>query len=187
MRYFKLMEDYGGEDDVVCRIEDTHGFEYEVDMGKFINNWNADMTFYFDLQEGNRFTDYLSNDLGWFLVSKKFKNIIERLEVRAQYLPVNLVNLENNKRLDEYVVVNVLDVIDAINLKNSDCSIRFLKNGEKFVSIRKYALNENKINGKHIFKLKGDEIPIFVFQTFKQLIEENNITGCDFLEVEVVS
>jgi hypothetical protein len=186
MRYFKLMEDYGGEDDVVCRIEDTCEFEqYDLKLGNFINNWNADMTFYFDLQEGIRFTDYLSNDMGWFLISKRFRNIIEELGVKAQFLPVNLVNLENNQRLDEYVVVNVLDVVDAINLDRSTYTV-FEMEDEKIYNITLYALNENPINGKHIFKLKGKEIPIFVSQTFKQLVEENNITGCDFLEVEVV-
>ena len=50
-------------------------------------------------------------------------------------------------------------------------------------SVRKYAVSEDKINNKKLFKLKGDEIPLFVSETFKQLVEESNITGCKFLEI----
>ncbi|API92409.1 hypothetical protein J32TS6_41620 [Virgibacillus pantothenticus] len=82
-------------------------------------------------------------------------------------------------------LTKLLDVVDVINYERSTYTIFELED-EKIYDITKFALNENKINGKHIFKLKDKGIPIFVSETFKKLVEENNITGCDFLEVEVV-
>ncbi|MCM2603436.1 hypothetical protein NDQ57_01795 [Rossellomorea marisflavi] len=79
MNFFKLIVDDSNDDDVVVHCENTHGFkQYELKEGKFIENWNDTITFHFNLHEGSEFTDYLANNLGWFIVSKKFKNLIEK-------------------------------------------------------------------------------------------------------------
>lgn len=181
MNYFQLILDYSN-DDVVVHCEDTHGFEqYELSEGKFLGNWNENITFYFDLRDGTRFTDYLANNLGWFMVSKKFKDLINRVEEDIQFLSVNVVDFEGKYKLenDEYFVANVLGVVDALNLENSDYHVTDL-DGERIYSVSKYAVSEDKINNKNLFKLKGDEIPLFVSEIFKQLCEESSITGCEF-------
>src|SRR5699024_5184349 len=185
MRYFKLILDDSNDSDVVVYCEDTHGFEqYELKEGGLIENWNENITFYFNLTDGNGFTDYLANNLGWLTVSRKFKDIIKKIGGDVQFLPVNVVDFESKSKIDndEYFVANVLDIVDALNLENSDYSVMDL-DGEKIYSVRKYAVSENKINSKNLFKLKGDEIPLFVSETFKQLVEESNITGCEFIEI----
>lgn len=189
MIFFKIILDTTDDIDVVVNCENTLGFEqYELKEGNFLKNWNENITFYFNLHDGNRFTDYLANNLGWFIVSKKFKNLINKIEDEGvQFLPVNVVDIESKTRLedDEYFVANVLEVVDALNLENSDYSLMDL-DGEKIYSVRKYAVTKEKINDKNIFKLKGDEIPLFVSETFKQLVEESDITGCKFLEIKTI-
>lgn len=188
MKYFKLILDDSNDNDVVVYCEDTHGFEqYELKEGNFLENWNDNITFYFNLYDGNIFTDYLANNLGWFIISNKFKDLINIIGGGCQFLPVNVVDFESKSRIedDEYFVANVLDVVDALNLENSDYSVMDLE-GEKIYSVRKYAVSEEKINKKNSFKLKGDEIPLFVSETFKQLVEENNITGCEFIEIRTI-
>lgn len=185
MKYFKLILDDSNDNDVVVHCEDTHGFEqYELKEGNFLENWNDNITFYFNLYDGNRFTDYLANNLGWFIVSKKFKDLIKKIEEDVQFLPVNIVDFESKYQIenDEYFVANVLGIVDALNLENSDYSVMDL-DGEKIYSVRKYAVSEDKINNKNLFKLKGDEIPLFVSETFKRLVKESNIIGCEFLEI----
>jgi len=53
------------------------------------------------------------------------------------------------------------------------------------ISIEKYALKRNPIEDHHIFKLKDDTIPTFVSEEIKNIVEENNFLGFDFLEVRV--
>lgn len=187
MKYFKLILDTTNDNDVVVNCENTLGFEqYELKEGNFLKYWNDNITFYFNPHDGNRFTDYLANNLGWFIVSKKFKSLINKIEEGVQFLPVNVVDIESKTRLDdEYFVANVLEVVDALNLENSDYSVMDL-DGEKIYSVRKYAVTKEKINNKAIFKLKGDEIPLFVSETFKNLVGENDITGCGFLEIKTI-
>lgn len=185
MKYFKLIIDDSNDNDVVVHCEDTHGFEqYELKEGNFLENWSDNITFYFTLHDGNRFTDYLANNLGWFIVSKKFKDLIKKIEEDIQFLPVKIVDFESKYQIenDEYFVTNVLGIVDALNLEDSDYRIMDL-DGEKIYSVRKYAVSQDKINNKNLFKLKGDEIPLFVSETFKRLVKESNITGCEFLEI----
>ncbi|WP_397537123.1 imm11 family protein [Rummeliibacillus pycnus] len=188
MKYFKLIIDDSNDNDVVVHCEDTLGFEqYELKEGNYLENWSDNITFYYNLRDGNRFTDYLANNWGWFIVSEKLKRLINTIGEGVQFLPVNVVDFESKTRIedDEYFVANVLEVVDALNLENSDYSVMDI-DGEKIYSVRKYAVSEEKINNKNIFKLKGDEIPFFVSETFKQLVEGSNITGCDFLEIRSI-
>ncbi|MBS3682285.1 maleate cis-trans isomerase [Ornithinibacillus massiliensis] len=188
MKYYKLLLDDSNDNDVVCHCENTHGFEqYHLKEGKFIDNWNEDITFYFNPMDGNRFTDYLANNLGWFIVSERLKELINTLGGNVQYLPVNVVDIESKSSIDkaDYFVANVLDVVDALNLENSEYSVIDL-DGEKIYTVRKYAVSNSIINNKNIFKLKGDEIPLFASETLKQSVEENNISGCDFLEIKTI-
>jgi hypothetical protein len=188
MKYYKLILDDSNEKDVVCHCEETFGFEqYELKEGKFIENWNKNITFYYNPKEGDILTDYLANNLGWFIVSKKFKDIINELGTsEIQYLPVNIVDLESNSNKNIYYVANVLEVVDAIDLEHSDYSVMELDN-EKIYSIRKYALKQEGIINKDLFKLNGDEIPLFVSESFKHSVETYNITGCDFSEIRTIS
>lgn len=187
MRYFKLLLDDSNGNDVVGHCDNTYGFEqYELSDGEYIHDWNKDTTFVFNPSEGDRLTDYLANNLGWFIVSTRFKRVLYDLnEDGVQYLPIKVVNSEDKTVLNDYYVANVINVVDAINLEYSDYSVINFGD-EKIYSIRKYALNKKAIKINHLFKLKGFEIPIFVSELLKELVTKNNITGCDFLEVKVV-
>ena len=53
MRFYKLLMDDSDDRDVVAYCTDTKGFEqYELLEGKYIHNWNNEITFYFDPKEG---------------------------------------------------------------------------------------------------------------------------------------
>lgn len=188
MRFYKLLKDYTNEKEIFCMCENTFGWQqYELSEGNQISDWNEEITFYYNPADGNQVPDYIHNNLSWFIVSPLFEKILKEIKSEGiQFLPINIKNKENDGPIHGYSIANVVNVVDAIDYKNSTYSVFELDN-EKIYDITKYALNENKINGKDIFKLKGDEIPIFVSEVVKELIEKNNITGCDFLEVEVTS
>jgi hypothetical protein len=187
MRYYKLLLDDSNQNDIVCYCKDSYGFEqYHLKEGKWIKNWNENLTFFFNPSEGSRETDYLANDLGWFLVSSKLKNLLQELaNNEIQFLPVTVVNSENNGLLEGYSVANVLSVLDVLNFDFSDYSVIELDD-EKVYSIKKYAINQNNVTEFHIFKIEGAEIPIFVSEVFKDMVSKNRFTGCDFLEVKAI-
>ncbi|WP_082705899.1 AHH domain-containing protein [Aneurinibacillus sp. XH2] len=175
------------DDDIMCYCEETYGIEqYQLKEGKLFKSWNERITFYYDPNEGERQTDYLANNLGWFVVSSKLKRVLDSLEKgNIQYFPVRIIDKCTNEPLEGYFVANIINVVDALCLEHSKDSV-FELDGEKIYSVQKYALTKENVAGNHIIKLKGDEIPVFVSEKFREEIEKNGIIGCDFQEVKVV-
>lgn len=187
MKYYKLLYDYENDKKAVCcRCDELFGMDkYLTEKGLFIQEWRNDITFFYDTDNNLELTDYLGNNLGWFIVSLKLKTILEELEGCIQFLPIKLVNREKGKEIQNYYVANIYSLIEALDLENSKYS-EFNLREEKILSIKLYALKRTKIENKHIFKLKESYMPKFVSEQVKLTMEQYGITGCDFLQVKVV-
>lgn len=117
---------------------------------------------------------------------KKFRELIEDVveENVIQYLSVNLFDTKDRVENTEYKVANLLDIIDALDLEHSKYDV-FTLGDEKIISVEKYALNNQMVQGHDIFRLKDDTIPVFVSERMKDIIENNSLTGFAFIEVDV--
>lgn len=158
----------------------------ELYEGKVINDWNKDFTFYYNSKEGYKYVDYQSNNLGWFLISPKFTQIINSVGVKGiQFLPVIIKEVNTGEILEGFSVVNITRLTEALNLQNSVYS-EIEARGKKYINVIKYALSKDKLNGLNFLRLKDHEFVTFVSDEIKIELEKNKITGCDFLEVKVV-
>lgn len=187
MKYFKLLFDYEHDRDYVyCnRMNLEESYRYIESAGEKIVLDNK-IKLFIDDNSGNVFPDYLPNCYCWFIISEKFKEIISRLmEINIQFLKVSLTDPTGNELLNKYYVANILDIVDAIDLKESEYDIYSYKDIEVY-SFRKYALQSKMLNDKHIFRLKKSTIPIFVSEQFKKLVQKHHLSGVDFLEVKIV-
>lgn len=186
MEYFKMLYDYDNDTNAIC-CESDELYEldrYDVEKGIFINNWDNRITFYYNPQEGDKETDYLGNDLGWLIISERLKLILENNKITGiQYLPIMIKNKLSSKKLNNYYVANICNLVDALDLEKSVYSILELDENEKIFSYKVHALMEEKLKGLDIFKLKEDNVPKFVSKKIVNLIKENDITGFDFNEV----
>jgi len=140
----------------------------------------------YEPSKGYEPTDYMDNDIDWFVVSSKFKNVMEKMGgTDIQYLPVMFKNNENSSILDDYFVANICSSIEALDFDKSD--YRYLESkGRKLLSVSRYVLKGDFIKGYNILRLKESNIPIFVSEKFKDTVESNNLTGCEFMEVAVI-
>ena len=187
MKFYKLIYDYENDDNYInCSKANLKGVnEYTVCNGIYVNEWKKDMIFDYDPEEANIKTDYIGNVYGWLIVSEGFRNATKMLtEDSIQYLDVGIRDISNRNIDTSYRIANVIDVVDAVDLEKSKYD-EFDLGDEKVLSFEKYALKETVIARHHIFKLKNDEIPTFVSEEIKNLIQANNLTGFEFLEVEV--
>ena len=185
MRYYKLIYDYEQDDNYAnCDVASIGNMdEYITISGKEIKQWGR-VVFEYDSTEGNVLTDYLANPHRWFVVSENFCNKTQKiLENQVQFLPVKVIDRFSGIEVDSYFVANIVTVIDALDLDNSKYDV-FELDDEKIISVEKYALKSSEIVNRHIFRLKDDTIPIFISETLKKVIEDNDFTGFEFLEVD---
>lgn len=189
MKYFKLLYDYENDTDSVLGIaKEMDGIDqYDLKKGCYIEKWNPNLTFCYDSNEGDVFTDYLGNNLAWFVISNRLKVLFETIGCeKIQYLPVKIYNINDNSVTDDYYVANIFNIQDALDLENSKYDEWIIDDTSKMLSIECHALKEDKLRGIHILKLQADPFPIFVSEKVKSAIKKHGITGCDFLEVKVV-
>ncbi len=188
MEYYKIMMDISGENDVVCHFENDYGIQqYELKSGKEFNKWDGRFEFYYNEDEGSLVTDYLANDKGWFLISNRFKNLIESYNVSAQFFPANIKEKTTNKQISDFFICNVTHVVDALCLEESDYLTITNKRIGVVYAVRKYAVYESKLQGVDLFKLgNGQSIPTFISQRFKDELQSQNITGMEFAKIRTV-
>ena len=188
MRYFKLAYDFENDDNYVIVTSNNNFEDYDnkIVKGEFVNDWNKEIKFEYNIEDGKIFTDYLASDNGWVIVSKKFRDIMKEITKECiQYLDINIVNSMTGEEDKSYKVANIIKLVDALDLENSTYDF-FELDDEKILSVEKYALKKEEISNYDIFKLEGETIPIFVSERFKKIVEENSLVGFKFLEVKVV-
>ncbi|MDE6887894.1 MAG: hypothetical protein K2P45_04515 [Eubacterium sp.] len=187
MRYYIVAYDYeNGDDYIYCHQSELGGIdEYAVTDGVRIDSWK-NIVLRYSSKEEDVLSDHLANVHGWPVVSAKFRELTNAfLAEQVQYLPIKVLDVEHGKEIDTYYVVNAVCLIDALDLEHSTYDDITLDD-EKVLIVEKYALNRSKIKGEHMFRLKGDTIPLFVSEEVKDVIEDNALTGFTFIEVELV-
>ena len=188
MKYYLLSYDYENDDEyiIITATNKAEKYNYNMLKGEKIENWDEDVIFQYSNDEGIIFTDYLASNNRWLVVSEKFRRLIGEIESDSiQYLDIKIKNSRTDKINDTYKVANVITILDALDLENSQYDV-FELDDKKILSIEKYALRKNMIENKNIFRLKDDTIPIFVSERFKNIVEENSLIGFQFLEVKVL-
>lgn len=188
MKYFKLMYDYEHDDNAIFLEIDINSLifdRYDTERGIVFETWDNNIDVIYDKSKGEVITDYIANELAWFIVTDKFKTIIESINNNnIQFLKIRAKCKNSTEELDVYLV-NICNVIDALDLNNSRYRVYETGKNEKMLSIQKYAIKSDKVQGYDLFRLEGDYVSIFISERLKKCIKKNGITGCDFLEVKI--
>ena len=185
MNYYKVSIDMNIENDIVCHYNNDYGIEQNTMVsGKHFNDWDGRMEFYFNKEEGSVWTDYLANDKGWFLVSNKLKEILETLNTDIEIFGVN-IREGGTSSYEMYYIANIVRVVDALCLEISDYFETKIEGFDTIYTVSKYGIYKDKVEASDIFKLgNGQEIPLFCSEKFKQLVEDNNLTGLAFTKIK---
>ena len=187
MKYYELSADVDKENVIICHYYSDFNVPYlQLIVGEKCESWNDDTEFYFLSEEGNIWTDYLFNDKGWFLVSKRLRAILEKLNTDIQFLRITVKEKNNVEPSREYFAANILRMVDALCLEKSKYFETNVKGIGTVYTISEYGVYANRTEGSDVFKLKKwQNIPIFVSETFKKVIEAYGITGISLREINV--
>ena len=136
------------------------------------------------VEKGINPLDFTLGSFDMPVVKTNIGQMIESLAAAdVQRIPVRI------GRFDEYEILNVLTLRNAIDEELSEISRWEEKDGRpekvgKYFAIGELVLREKQINHAKIFRLKDWELPLIVCETIKLNLERLNTTGISFKELK---
>jgi hypothetical protein len=129
--------------------------------------------------------DAIDNHDNYLLVSPALQAFLEAEGgARAEYLPTQILNHKGRVASDEYVVVNVLDVVDAIDLDRSDVKWNNI-DPDKITRFRTLVLDEERIPAdRRMLRLKHFPNRLLVREDLAEAIRDRGFTGVSFVPTE---
>ncbi len=170
------------------------GFERrDIGKGILIDKWDDVIEFSFSKNDDRyKIYDKLDNSLGMDIVSEKFKNILEKNNIKGiQFLPLKSIkDLDNNIYLEKYYYMNVTNILPTkvLDLEKSRYYYSEVR-GEIILNVDFPCLKINDVEDNDIFRVKINKYnntPVYFSQKIVNLIKDNNLTGFDFYNISHV-
>ena len=193
MKYYKILRDDENikKSDLVCKsvsnYEETYGItKNDLYSGVKIANWDDRFVFEYRASEGNTFSDFIFNNLGWYIISPKVQKILRELNLgdEIQILPVQIREIESNEIVSSYAVLNIYKFVDAFDRDNSDFREKTVK-GKTILFIKKFAFQKIGIMGSDLFRVEENKFAAFISEKVVNKFLQNEVTGVDFREIKV--
>lgn len=185
MSFYKVIYSETEESTVVLCDYDLRGFKYtNLLVGETVEQWDENVCLYYD-KEGV-WEDYLANPLHWPVASERFAMLLDRRAAGSiQCFSARLQNRLNGELKPGYYVVNVTELIPALDLDRSDYD-SFSPEKGRVHRLHKPVISCAKVrSGAHIFRLAEYPFSLIVSGELRETILDSEITGIDFWEVEI--
>lgn len=120
--------------------------------------------------------DVFSIDTSSYIINEKAYNVLyPYLKNHSQ-----IFQLKNEDKI--FYVINVTDIIDCLDYDKSE--IKYFPSSGRIMGVKKYAFHNKKLKNAIIFKLPEFSKNVsYVTEEFKNVVEENYITGFKFKEL----
>ncbi|MBP0958056.1 MAG: hypothetical protein J5997_11920 [Oscillospiraceae bacterium] len=188
----KIYELYTAEEGATCCYSENNKIDildswkkyYQyINNDDFIVNW--DTTFFYLNDEINKNKvkqNIMRYNNRYFIVDNKTKEMIA--SAFGEYIQfLEAVNEEDLSA--KYFLLYPVRSLDALDIDKSEC--RFMDEEKLYISTIYKHIFKNDIEYYPVFKLRRKEVVnkshVYATDEFKNFIEENNITGFDFVEV----
>lgn len=146
-----------------------------------------------DWSEDGPLTDLLF-DPNFHVVSPRLKALLEDLGLGSeiQFLPIRIKGEKSGREVEGYSVANFLRRIPCLDLEHS-IGVEFYgpdwirpEQRGKIAGVWKAALRKEAIGDARVFRVDEWKYIVVIREDVKRAMEEAGITGCYFLELEVV-
>ncbi len=191
MKYYFMMYNYaqGDRQKHIGSVKTLNNTlpDYSVCSGKYVENWNPDITLVCEDEKEKVVPDWMSEIDGWLVVSQRFVETVKPFENGAiQYLPIKIDAIQPQMQGKKYYVANVIRVLDVYDYEKGDWD--YMGPNKEYRDPITYVLKKDEIKNNHIFIIKDDLLSqlIVVSEELKNAIVKSKLLGFGFLEVEVV-
>lgn len=146
-----------------------------------INNW-PNVEFYYSSKVSNLEGEYLLNVKRWPIVHVKVMEEFNKKEIKGlQYFPVKLIDVVTQKVNTNYVLMYVVNFIDAFDMEKSKYKYNEKYDFYTFIPKETY-LNKSVCLEHDIFRCSKSVASIYVSEQIKKIVEDNHWIGFAFYE-----
>ncbi len=201
MRYYEWTANSEGNcvvrDFKVRGWEDEFKLLWRLEEGRPLreSEWDAEAVAYW--AEDAPLTDLPFTVPDFVLLSPRLKELLESLGLgpEVQFLPIRVIGEKSGREVGVYYVANFLRRIPCLDLEHSiygrygDHPEDFRVFPEKIGQIRhvlKAVLRQEAIGDAWLFRVDEWEYIVVIHEEVKRAMEEAEITGCWYQELEVV-
>lgn len=194
MKWFSLLRGYedGGKPHYASRSGNLDGHEWwDFDEGKRVGNWqNRAWVKSSCTSEDGPPDDGLVNHFALLIFSQKMRTALEAVGVTGiQYLPIHVLKSDGSE-YSGYSIANILNHSSALDLDKSDFSVfpeEYFdpKNRGRIRSLRKAVLKKSTLQGLDILRLKDFPEDVFISAKFREVYDDNGLTGYSFGAVDI--
>ena len=173
-------------DDIEYKDVKKGYFDYLIKDGKELSDL-PEIKFRYSSKVSKLKTEYLLNyNIDWPIVHQTVKEEFEKQNIKGkiQYIPITLADIDTDDEIHEYYAMNILNHIEAIDLKKSDHNYDEEFNYYAFLPGSIY-LDESICEGHDIFRASKYTAYVYVSQKVKDIIEKHEWVGFKFREEKV--
>jgi len=114
------------------------------------------------------------------LVSLKFKNLFSHLLKEIQFVPT-LIGDSSGSQDDSFFVLNILTSIPCMDKERSIYEIKQYGKSS-IMKIKELYIIDGSLNGHSIVRMEEHKSYIIITEDFKNLCEQSNLKGFNFIE-----
>jgi hypothetical protein len=132
----------------------------------------------FVIEEGQEVPDFFKS-AGAPITSPKGKGLLEKNSVNAEFLPITLEFEEDAKVTSHYFLVNVLDIVDCVDWRNSTIVM-----DSRYPIIRKVDSLVLRAAEAPLFRPKGLEFLLCCSESLVRALAAERVSGLGFCRVD---
>ena len=183
MKYWVFKSDFGEEGVYLSSLPGAGPKDYEYSKGVSLVDRHPSgeaSAMYYDpaYPERTKLNDFVDNLNGVLIANQKVVNILQKLGVNnVEYLPVWLMDHQDNLVSKDHVILNVLGGVEIIDMETSTYRMNALIE-DQVDRIKNLIVKNDAIPvGVHIFRASKKQKLFFISDDLKQAFEKYNIKG----------
>lgn len=146
-----------------------------------IDNW-PNVEFYYSSKASNLESDYLLNVKRWPIVHIRVMEMFNKKGVKGlQYFPIKLIDVVTQNVNTNYVLMYIVNFIDAFDMKKSKYKYNEKYDFYTFVPKETF-LDQSICSDYDIFRCSKSVAAIYVSDKIKKIVEDNHWIGFTFYE-----
>lgn len=127
-------------------------------------------------------TDYLNNTLGYFMISQRFRKMLEDSSTaEIEYLPIKLIDQKGRDTKKEYYIANVIGTIECIDDARTE-GTRDPMRPETYQFASRIYLDESKLEDLSVFRPASIPERIVFRRDLAESCAQLGLTGMKFYE-----